>query len=88
MNKYGNTFRQAKLHLWINLTFVIYQLYCEKGLGAIIKHGYKVIIKVNLVGPNLGQRGEKGRSIITDPRILRYVAEKVRDIPNPSPKWK
>jgi uncharacterized protein (DUF362 family) len=59
---------------------VIYELYGEKGLAAIIKRGYKVIIKVNMVGPNMGLRGEKGRSIITDPRIVRYVAEKVRDI--------
>lgn len=59
---------------------VIYQLFGEKGLATIIKHGDKVIIKVNLVGPSLGQRGEKGCSIITDPRIVRYVAEKVRDI--------
>lgn len=33
-----------------------------------------------MVGPNLGLRGEKGRGIITDPRIVRYVAEKVRNI--------
>jgi len=59
---------------------VIYQLFGEKGLAAIIKRGYKVIIKVNMVGPSIGLRGEKGRSIITDPRIVRYVAEKVRNI--------
>lgn len=59
---------------------VIYELYGEKGLAAIKKTGYKVIIKVNLVAPSSGLRDEKGRSIITDPRIVRYVAEKVRDI--------
>jgi len=59
---------------------VIFQLFGEKGLAAIIKRGDKVIIKVNMVGPNVGLRGEKGCSIITDPRTVRYVAEKVRDI--------
>jgi len=59
---------------------VIYELYGEKGLAAIKKTGYKVIIKVNLVAPSSGLRDEKGRSIITDPRIVRYVAEKVREI--------
>lgn len=59
---------------------VIRQLFGRQGLAKVIKPGDKVIIKVNLVGPQLGQRGEKGRAIITDPRIVRYVAEKVREI--------
>lgn len=59
---------------------VIFQALGPNGLAEIIKPGYKVVIKVNLVGPSFGKRGEKGRSIITDPRIVRYVAEKVRDI--------
>lgn len=59
---------------------VILQTLGPSGLAEIIKPGYKVVIKVNLVGPSFGKRGEKGRSIITDPRIVRYVAKKVRDI--------
>lgn len=59
---------------------VIYETLGHKGLASIIKPGDKVVIKVNLVGANVGQRGEKGRSIITDARIVRYVAEKVREI--------
>ncbi len=59
---------------------VIVQALGKKGLSSIIKPGYKVVIKVNLVGPQRGSKGEKGRGIITDPRIVRYVAEKIRDI--------
>lgn len=59
---------------------VIYQVLGSNGLAEIIKPGDKVIIKVNMVGPNIGERGEKGRGVITDPRIVRYVAEKVRKI--------
>lgn len=59
---------------------VIYQVLGSKGLAEIVKPGDKVIIKVNFVGPNIGERGEKGRGVITDPRIVRYVAEKVREI--------
>jgi uncharacterized protein (DUF362 family) len=51
-----------------------------RGLSEIIKPGDRVVIKVNLVGPNLGLPSEKGRGIITDPRIVRYIAEKVRKI--------
>jgi hypothetical protein len=39
-----------------------------------------VVIKVNLVGPGYGLTGEKGRGIISDPRIVRHIAEKVRAI--------
>ncbi len=52
----------------------------RKGLRAIIKKGDKVVIKVNLIGPGEGSHGQKGRGLITDPRIVRYIAEKVRDI--------
>jgi uncharacterized protein (DUF362 family) len=50
------------------------------GLSAIIKPGDRVVIKVNIVEPSKGLPGEKGRGMISDPRIVRYVAEKVRDI--------
>lgn len=56
------------------------QVLGEKGLAAIIRPGDRVVIKVNIVGPSQGQPGEKGRGIISDPRIVRYVAEKVRGI--------
>ncbi len=58
----------------------IYQVLGSEGLSSIIKKGDKVVIKVNNVGPYIGKTGEKGRGIITDPRITRYMAEKVRDI--------
>ncbi len=50
------------------------------GLSVIIKKGDKVVIKVNNVGPYVGKNGDKGRGVITDPRIARYMAEKIRDI--------
>ncbi|HBF38703.1 MAG TPA: hypothetical protein DDW50_15470 [Firmicutes bacterium] len=56
------------------------QILGPDGLRSIIKPGDKVVIKVNLVGPQIGKRGEKGRGCDTDPRIVRYVAEKVREI--------
>lgn len=59
---------------------VIMQVLGPKGLESIISPGDKVVIKVNNVGPYLGKKGEKGRGVITDPRIVRYVAEKVREI--------
>jgi hypothetical protein len=39
-----------------------------------------VVIKVNIVGPSQGLPGEKGRGIISDPRIVRHIAGKVRNI--------
>jgi len=51
-----------------------------RGLSEIIKRGDRVVIKVNIVGPSQGLPGEKGRGIVSDPRIVRYVAEKVREI--------
>lgn len=58
----------------------ISQVLGPQGLAAIIKPGDKVVIKVNLVGNGVGSRGEKNRGGITDPRIVRYVASKVRSI--------
>lgn len=59
---------------------VMNQILGPQGLAAMIKPGDKVILKVNLVGASVGAHGEKGRGVITDPRIVRYVAEKVREI--------
>ena len=59
---------------------VIYQTLGSNGLREIIKPGMRVVLKVNLVGPYMGDRGEKGRAIITDPRVVRHVAALVRDI--------
>ena len=59
---------------------VIYQVYGEKGLRAIIKKGDKVVLKINLATSAYGIHGQKGRGCITDPRIVRYIAEKVREI--------
>lgn len=62
---------------------VIYQTLGLKGLKKIINTGDRVTLKVNLVGAHQGTRGEKGRAIITDPRIVRHVAEKVREATGP-----
>ncbi len=59
---------------------VIYQVFGEKGLKAIIKPGDKVVIKINLATMVHGAHGDKGRGCITDPRVVRYLAEKIRDI--------
>jgi len=59
---------------------VIFQTLGAEGLRQIIKPGDRVVLKVNLVGPYMGDRGEKGRGIITDPRVVRHVAGLVRDI--------
>ena len=59
---------------------VIFQTLGGEGLRKIIKPGDKVVLKVNLVGPGMGARGEKGRGIITDPRVVRHVAGLVREI--------
>ncbi|HNX57472.1 MAG TPA: DUF362 domain-containing protein [Spirochaetota bacterium] len=52
----------------------------NKGLAAIVKRGDRVVIKVNMVGPMYGIAGEKGRAVITDPRVTRHVAESIRRI--------
>ena len=62
---------------------VIFQTLGPKGLKQIIRAYDRVTIKVNLVGAHQGARGEKGRAIITDPRIVRYAAEKIRNIIGP-----
>ena len=59
---------------------VIFQTLGPEGLRKIIRPGNRVVLKVNLVGPYAGERGEKGRGIITDPRVVRHVAGLVRDI--------
>jgi len=58
----------------------IAQVLGPRGLAEIIKQGDRVVIKVNIVGPSQGLPGEKGRGIISDPRVVRYVAGKVREI--------
>jgi len=58
----------------------LYQILGAEGLRKIICPGDRVVLKVNMVGPYNGERGEKGRGIITDPRVVRYVAGLVRDI--------
>lgn len=59
---------------------VIFQVLGPEGLRKIIRPEDRVVLKVNVVGPYMGERGEKGRGIITDPRVVRHVAELVRDI--------
>jgi uncharacterized protein (DUF362 family) len=56
------------------------QILGARGLAAMIRPGDRVVIKVNIVGPSEGLPGEKGRGIISDPRIVRYIAKKVREI--------
>lgn len=58
----------------------IAQVLGPRGLREIIRPGARVVIKVNIVGPSQGLPGEKGRGIISDPRIVKYVAGKVREI--------
>lgn len=50
------------------------------GLAAILDPGDRVVIKVNTVEPNFGAPGEKGYAIITDPRVVRTVASRVRGV--------
>jgi len=59
---------------------VISQTLGPEGLAALVSPGDKVVIKPNIVEPFAGATGEKGRAVITDARIVRYVAEKVRAI--------
>lgn len=58
----------------------IYQVLGQQGLASIIKADDKVVLKVNLIGTGIGSRGEKNRGGITDPRIVRYLALKIRSI--------
>ncbi|HIJ65220.1 MAG TPA: DUF362 domain-containing protein, partial [Candidatus Hydrogenedentes bacterium] len=59
---------------------VIEQTLGPNGLAEIVAPGDKVVIKVNIVHVDLGNEWEPGRAIITDPRVVRHVAELVRDI--------
>jgi uncharacterized protein (DUF362 family) len=59
---------------------VIYQLYGDEGLRALVKPGDRVVIKPNIILCNQGAHGEKGRAVITDPRIVRYLSERIREI--------
>jgi hypothetical protein len=59
---------------------VIEQVFGPSGLSSIVKPGDKVVVKVNIVEPKKGATGDRGRGTITDPRIVRYVCEKVRAI--------
>lgn len=56
----------------------IYQVLGNSGLASIIKKGDKVVIKVNVLGSDIGAYGDKGRGCNTDARITRYVAERIR----------
>jgi len=82
---------------------VIFQTLGDEGLRSIVRPGDRVVLKVNMVGPYMGERGEKGRGIITDPRVVRHVASLVREIigdnadlkvvdatmyADPNPSWK
>ncbi len=55
------------------------------GLASIVHPGDKVVLKVNTVEPQMGLPSEKGYGIITDPRIVRSVAAKVRAIIGTAP---
>lgn len=59
---------------------VISEVLGPQGLAAIIKPQDKVIIKVNICGNGVGSRGAQDKGGIPDPRVVRYVAEKVRKI--------
>lgn len=58
----------------------IAQVLGPRGLAELVRQGDRVVIKVNIVGPSQGLPGEKGRGIISDPRIVRHVAGRVREI--------
>lgn len=49
------------------------------GWSSLCAPGDRVLIKVNMVGPHRGSSGEKGKAIITDPRVVREVAARVRE---------
>jgi uncharacterized protein (DUF362 family) len=51
----------------------------EKGWRALCKPGDRVVVKVNLVGPHRGRKHEKGKAVITDPRVVKAVAEGIRE---------
>ncbi len=49
-----------------------------EGFAALCSTGDRVLIKVNMVGPHRGIDGEKGKAIITDPRVVKVIAARVR----------
>ena len=59
---------------------IIKQVLGPGGLKNLVKPGDHVVIKPNIVCCWQGARGEKGRGVISDPRIVRCLAEKIRDI--------
>jgi len=59
---------------------IINQIFGPEGLKALVRPGDHVVIKTNIVCCWQGSRGEKGRGVISDPRIVRYLAEKIRGI--------
>lgn len=49
-----------------------------EGFADLCSPGDRVLIKVNMVGPHRGAKGEKGKAIITDPRVVKVIASRVR----------
>lgn len=62
------------------LDCIVRQALGPEGFRALVHKGDHVVVKPNIVNCDLGARGDRGRGCITDPRITRYVAEKVREI--------
>jgi hypothetical protein len=58
---------------------VIEQVLGPRGLAAIISPGDRVVIKFNNAAPTMGKMGEQGRAMVTDPRVIRFVAERARE---------
>ena len=57
---------------------VVSQSLGNKGWAALVKKGDHVVIKVNMVGPHRGRKGEKGKAIITDYRVVKAIAAGIR----------
>lgn len=62
---------------------VVVQILGPNKWKILCKTGDRVVIKVNLVGPHRGKKGEKGVAIITDYRVVQAVAQGVRDAIGP-----
>lgn len=56
------------------------QILGPEGLAAIMGPGSHVVIKPNLVGPKDGPTGQAGLAVITDARVVRVLAEMVREV--------
>lgn len=69
---------EAELRVMVNT--VVTQILGPEGWRALCKPGDRVVIKVNLVGPHRGAAREKGKAIITDPRLVKIAAEEVRAV--------